>query len=98
MSSYQFQIEKTVEALEEVETILFGRMLNIASEGELKEITQNFEIGEEVFFKLEDLQNLEDPNIVNLISIFNDVLSLRYKLENLYPNTNRKKEDDDFPF
>jgi hypothetical protein len=98
MRSYQFQIEKTIEALDEVETILFTRMLNLASEGELKEITENFEIGEEVFFKLEDLQNLEDPNIVSLMSIFNDVLSLRYKLENLYPNLNRKKEDNDLPF
>jgi hypothetical protein len=96
MSSYQFHIHKTVEALDEIEIMLFTSMLNLASEGELKEISDTFEINDEVLFKLEDLENLEDPNVVSLMSIFKDVLLLKEKLGNSYPKT--KKDDDDLPF
>jgi hypothetical protein len=96
MSSYQFHIHKTVEALDEIEIMLFTGMLNLASEGELKEISDTFEINDEVLFKLEDLENLEDPNVVSLMSIFKDVLLLKEKLGNSYPKT--KKDDDDLPF
>ena len=98
MSSYQFHIHKTVEALDEIEIMLFTSMLNLASEGELKEISDNFEINDEVLFKLEDLENLEDSNVVSLMSIFNEVLLLKEKLRNLYPPNQPKKEDDDLPF
>jgi hypothetical protein len=96
MSSYQFHIHKTVEALDEIEIMLFTGMLNLASEGELKEISDTCEIKDEVLFKLEDLENLEDPNVVSLMSIFKDVLLLKEKLGNSYPKT--KKDDDDLPF
>jgi hypothetical protein len=86
MSSYQFHIHKTVEALDEIEIMLFTSMLNLASEGELKEISDTFEINDEVLFKLEDLENLEDPNVVSLMSIFNEVLLAKEKFKNLFPD------------
>jgi hypothetical protein len=86
MSSYQFHIHKTVEALDEIEIMLFTGMLNLASEGELKEISDTFEINDEVLFKLEDLENLEDPNVVSLMSIFNEVLLAKEKFKNLFPD------------
>jgi hypothetical protein len=86
MKKYQFQIQETIDALDEIEIILFTRMLNLASEGELKEISNTFEINDVIPFKFEDLQNLKDPNISLLMNIFNDVLLTKEKLENLYPN------------
>lgn len=85
MSDYKFQIQQTVEALDEIEDIIFNRMLNLAMEGELKEIGDTFEIDDVVSFKLEDLQNLEDSNVKLLIDIFNQVVHAKDKFENLYP-------------
>jgi hypothetical protein len=98
MDKYKKHIYKTIDALEEIEIMLFTSMLNLASEGELKEISDTFEINDVVKFKLEDFQNLEDANINLLMNIFNDVLSTRDKLENLYPQCKSKKEDDELPF
>jgi hypothetical protein len=98
MANYKKHIYKTIDALEEIEIMLFTSMLNLASEGELKEISDTFEINDVVKFKLEDFQNLEDANINLLMNIFNDVLATRDKLENLYPQCKSNKEDDELPF
>ncbi|MRX45832.1 hypothetical protein [Pedobacter puniceum] len=87
MSDYKFQVLKTIEALEEIESILYTRMLNLAAEGELKEISDAFEVGDVVPFKYEDLKNIQDPNVNLLMNIFNDVVNAKEKFENLFPDT-----------
>ena len=51
MSDYKFQIQETIKALNEIESMLYTQMLNIAMEGELKEVNDSLEIGEVVNFK-----------------------------------------------
>jgi hypothetical protein len=86
MNDYRFQIRKTIEALDEIEDALHSRMLNLAMEGELKEVNNNFEIDDVVSFKLSDFMDLEDPNIKLLMNIFNEVVLGKEKLKNLFPD------------
>ncbi|QEK50499.1 hypothetical protein FYC62_01570 [Pedobacter aquae] len=86
MSAYKFQVLETIEALDEIEGILYTRMLNLATEGELKEISDSFEIGDVVPFKYEDLKNIQDPNVNLLMNIFNDVVNAKEKFKNLFPD------------
>ncbi len=80
MKDYRFQIAEAIDSLDKIEGILFTRMINIASEGELKEISDVFEINDIVPFKFEDLQNLQDPNISLLKNIFNKMVLGKKKL------------------
>ena len=67
--NYKFQVQETIEALDEIEAVLYNRIVNLGMEGELKEVNDSFELDEEMSFKLADFMKLKDPNVQMLLDI-----------------------------
>ena len=108
MDAYTIQIHETIKALNEIEAILYNKIVNLGMEGELKEVNDSLAIGESVNFKFSDFMALKDPNVNLLIDIYTEAAFGKEKLKNLFrkeidnnflePYDGEDEDDDDLPF
>lgn len=83
-NKYKLRIKQTIDAFEEIEVILHTCIINLAMEGELKEVNNIFELDEEVSFKISDFSSLTDSNINLLLNIYKEVEQGKSVFQNLF--------------
>ena len=105
MNAYTNQIHEAIEALDDIEAVLYTKIVNLGMEGDLKELNDCIEVGESVNFKFSDFMALKDPNVNLLLDIYTEVALGKEKLKNLFPKEidgdfldNYDNEEDDLPF
>lgn len=69
-TEYRELLIKACQLLIEQQQELFSAMLNLASAGPLKELSDAFEIGESFTFQLDDMRNTGDANLDALVEQF----------------------------
>lgn len=69
MKNDKDQIIETLENLIKARDIVFSQIVNLAMSGEMKEIENVFEIGEEYSFSLSHFKEVKDINVQKLVAL-----------------------------
>lgn len=94
-TNYQKQIQNTINMLDDVEQMMQLQIINLGMEGEMKTVSDNFEVGEVMTLKISDFKQVDDANVLALINLFDKVADENDRLKNLFPPTN---DDNEYPF
>ncbi len=93
-TKYRTLLIKTINNLEDFNSIIYDSVLNLSMQGELREVDDMFENGEIVNFKLADFRELSDQNVQQLLEVM-DFISEKY---HTLKNINGISDDDLLPF
>jgi hypothetical protein len=80
-STYQEEITETIKYLQEVETALIGRLVNIAMAGKWKKWSEEQKVGSTVEITEEMLRNTGDSNIEKIIPLIDLTIKLKNDLK-----------------
>ncbi len=92
-ASYQQSIIDTIQQLQEAGDQVFTQALNIAMNGERKDLNDRFEVGDEVRFYLEDLEAVNDPNVQHLVALLGRIQETMDSLRNINGLNENDEED-----
>lgn len=73
MEAYRNRVIESLQLLGEIRNQLFTQIVNIASDGELKEILNVFEEGDYYDFEMDQFENSSDVNILKLMQLCKDI-------------------------
>jgi hypothetical protein len=73
MEAYRNTVIESLQLLGEIRNQLFTQIVNIASDGELKEILNVFEEGDYYDFEMDQFENSSDVNIIKLMQLCKDI-------------------------
>lgn len=73
MRAYRNRVIESLLLLGEIRNQLFTQIVNIASDGELKEVLDVFEEGDYYTFDMDQFENSSDANIVMLMQLCKDI-------------------------
>lgn len=73
MEAYRNRVIESLQLLGEIRNQLFTQIVNIASDGELKEILDAFEEGDYYDFEMDQFENSSDVNIIKLMQLCKDI-------------------------
>ncbi|MBD1429985.1 MULTISPECIES: hypothetical protein [Sphingobacterium] len=73
MKAYRNRVIESLQLLGDIRNQLFTQIVNIASDGELKEIMDVFEEGDCYEFEMDQFENSKDINIVKLMQLCKDI-------------------------
>lgn len=73
MEAYRNRVIESLQLLGDIRNQLFTQIVNIASDGELKEILDLFEEGDYYDFEMDQFENSSDVNIVKLMQLCKDI-------------------------
>lgn len=73
MEAYRNRVIESLQLLGEIRNKLFTQIVNIASDGELKEILNVFEEGDYYDFEMDQFENSSDVNILKLMQLCKDI-------------------------
>lgn len=71
--NYRKNLLETVNSLIVTQDELFTQALNIEMSGNLKDVNNLFDDGEEVYFRMSDLKKSEDPCVKKLIRLITSI-------------------------
>lgn len=81
--SYQDNVIKAIKQLREAGDEVFTQALNLAMKGELNDFDEAFDEGDVLRFNQEDLENLNDPNVLKLMGLLNNIGETMESLRNM---------------
>ncbi|QBQ40866.1 hypothetical protein [Sphingobacterium psychroaquaticum] len=97
---YRNRVIETLHLLEDIRTQVFVQLVNLASDGEMRETMELFEDGDYYTFELEHFENLSDANVNKLLSLCKDLETIFESIQNM--NAVRYEEiqrgEDSLPF
>ncbi|MEX8547486.1 MAG: hypothetical protein V5804_07780 [Mucilaginibacter sp.] len=93
-TKYKALLVEAINKLEDLNSSIYNLILNLAMQGELKEVNDLFKNGEIVNFKFDDFKNLSDQNVQHLIEIMTFIDEKYQTLKNI----NAISDDDLLPF
>ncbi|WP_149915650.1 hypothetical protein [Sphingobacterium cavernae] len=73
MEAYRNRVIESLQLLGEIRNQLFTQIVNIASDGELKEILDVFEEGDYYDFEMDQFENSSDVNIIKLMQLCKNI-------------------------
>ena len=73
MEAYRNRVIESLQLLGEIRNQLFTQIVNIASDGELKEILDVFEEGDYYDFEMDQFENSSDVNILKLMQLCKNI-------------------------
>lgn len=73
ITPYQDQLLQTVDKLFELRHEVFTQVINLSMTGDMKEIDEAFEVGDEFQFELESFEDGSDTNVNLLISLVKQI-------------------------
>ena len=73
MKAYRNRVIESLQLLGIIRDQLFTQIVNIASDGELKEILDVFQEGDYYDFEMDQFENSSDINIVKLMQLCKDI-------------------------
>jgi hypothetical protein len=73
MKAYRNRVIETLVLLGEIRNQLFTQIVNIASDGEMKEILIVFKEGDYYTFEMDQFENSSDANIVRLMALCKEI-------------------------
>ena len=73
MEAYRNRVIESLQLLGEIRNQLFTQIVNIASDGELKDVLDVFEEGDYYTFEMDQFENSSDVNIVKLMQLCKDI-------------------------
>jgi len=73
MKAYRNRVIESLQLLEIIRNQLFTQIVNIASDGEFKEILDVFKEGDFYDFEMDQFENSSDINIVKLMQLCKDI-------------------------
>lgn len=73
MKAYRNRVIETLVLLGEIRNQLFTQIVNIASDGEMKEILNVFKEGDYYTFEMDQFENSSDANIVRLMALCKEI-------------------------
>jgi hypothetical protein len=73
MEAYRIRVIESLQLLGEIRNQLFTQIVNIASDGELKEILDVFEEGDYYDFEMDQFENSSDVNIIKLMQLCKNI-------------------------
>lgn len=91
---YRKRMIQTLYVLAEARENTFMQIINLATEGEMKDIDKVFEIGDQFVFELGHFENMADTNVQKLVQLCKDIESTYFDLMDL--NSIDQKEVDDY--
>lgn len=80
---YRQTIIDTFQLLREMGDQVFSQAVNLAMENEWKELNEKFDEEDTVKFNIEDLEQLNDPNVQKLVELINSIDATMSTLENI---------------
>lgn len=89
-TEYRNELIKTVNSLNESKEALLLRIVNIAMEGDFKDIADTFENGDVYEFNIEQFKNSNDFNLNNMVLLYKTIE------ENIDTIINLNKLEDEF--
>ena len=89
-TEYRNELIKTVNSLNESKEALLLRIVNIAMEGDFKDIADTFENGDVYEFNIEQFKNSNDFNLNNMVLLYKTIE------ENIDTIINTNKLEDEF--
>ena len=96
MSTYREKIILTYRHLLEVHEELLTRIINVGMTGELAEINEVFEAGDEFQFDLAMFRETKDINLQKLIPFFDKLEDLMNFLANINAITEEELKDENY--
>lgn len=91
---YRKRMIQTLYVLAEARENTFMQIINLATEGEMKDIHNVFEIGDHFVFELGHFENMADANVQKLVQLYKDIENTYFDLMDL--NSIDQKEVDDY--
>ena len=82
MDDYQHAIERTLKQLEETKEKLIDQIFDLAINGELKEWSENVEVGENFYFSRELFQSLDDKSIKTILRLVDIIEDFIFNINN----------------
>lgn len=73
MKAYRNRVIETLVLLGEIRNQLFTQIVNIASDGEMKEILNVLKEGDYYTFEMDQFENSSDANIVRLMALCKEI-------------------------
>ncbi|MCA5003621.1 hypothetical protein [Sphingobacterium bovistauri] len=73
MEAYRNRVIESLQLLGDIRNQLFTQIVNIASDGELKDILSVFEEGDYYDFEMDQFENSSDVNIVKLMQLCKEI-------------------------
>jgi hypothetical protein len=83
LTPYQDQLLQTVDKLFEIRHELFTQVINLSMIGDMKEINDTFEEGEEFQFELESFEDSTDANVNLLVGMVKQIQNVHDSVCNL---------------
>lgn len=83
MEAYRNRVIESLQLLGEIRNQLFTQIVNIASDGELKEVLDVFEEGDYYDFEMDQFENSSDVNIVKLMQLCKDIETAFDSIQNV---------------
>lgn len=87
---YRTSVIESLLLLENVRNQVFTQIVNIASQGELKDILNVFEEGDYYTFEMDQFEGSNDINIQKLLSLCKDIETVYDSIQNV--NAVRREE------
>ncbi|WP_159638619.1 hypothetical protein [Sphingobacterium composti Ten et al. 2007 non Yoo et al. 2007] len=73
MEAYRNRVIESLQLLGDIRNQLFTQIVNIASDGELKDILAVFEEGDYYDFEMDQFENSSDINIIKLMQLCKEI-------------------------
>lgn len=80
---YRNSVIESLQLLEDVRNQVFTQVVNIASNGEMKEVLDIFEEGDSYIFDLDQFETSNDVNIQKLMSLCKHIESIYNSIQNV---------------
>jgi len=87
---YRASVIQSLQLLEEVRNQIFTQIVNVASNGELKEVLDVFEDGDYYTFDIDQFDDSKDVNIIKLLNLCKNIEEIYDSIQNV--NAVRKEE------
>ncbi|MEJ5056163.1 hypothetical protein [Sphingobacterium sp. MYb382] len=80
---YRYRVIETLHLLEDIRNQVFVQLVNLASDGELRETMELFEEGDYYTFELDHFENLNDVNVNKLLSLCKELEVIFESIQNM---------------
>lgn len=80
---YRNRVIETLHLLEDIRNQVFVQLVNLASDGEMRETMDVFEDGDYYTFELEHFEDLNDVNVNKLLCLCKDLENIFESIQNM---------------
>lgn len=80
---YRNRVIETLHLLEDIRNQVFVQLVNLASDGEMRETMELFEDGDYYTFELDHFEDLNDVNVNKLLHLCKDLENIFESIQNM---------------